>query len=153
MRTSFWDHDVKLLLSRLRPFAAASTEYESLGLYPVGPRHRAHGIGDDILEAALAACLWCWTKVVRPLPGDADNVRTELFREYKFQTFRDAIRFMYEVAPGCDIAIHHPRWENSCKTLVSTSQRGTSTIAFRIETSSWPNISTALTRNSPVPHR
>jgi len=24
---------------------------------------------------------------------------------------------MYEVAPGCDIAVHHPRWENIWKSL------------------------------------
>jgi pterin-4a-carbinolamine dehydratase len=58
-----------------------------------------------------------WKKKVSPLPEDSESVRVELFREYRFKSFRDAIRFMYQVAPGCDIAIHHPRWENIWKTV------------------------------------
>jgi pterin-4a-carbinolamine dehydratase len=43
--------------------------------------------------------------------------RKELFREYKFGSFQEAIRFMREVSTGCDIADHHPRWENIYRTL------------------------------------
>ncbi|SPL92528.1 PASTA [[Actinomadura] parvosata subsp. kistnae] len=55
---------------------------------------------------------WVRREVESALPQDPSRTRVELYREYRFKTFRDAIAFMNEVAPGCDIAIHHPRWEN-----------------------------------------
>jgi pterin-4a-carbinolamine dehydratase len=45
------------------------------------------------------------------------KVRIEIFREYTFETFQEAVSFMHQVAPGCDVAIHHPRWENIWKTV------------------------------------
>ncbi|NJP90392.1 4a-hydroxytetrahydrobiopterin dehydratase [Nonomuraea sp. FMUSA5-5] len=56
--------------------------------------------------------VWPKRLVESALPQDPSRTRVELYREYRFKTFRDAIAFMNEVAPGCDIAIHHPRWEN-----------------------------------------
>jgi pterin-4a-carbinolamine dehydratase len=117
IRTAYWDHDVKLLLSRLESLAETPLGQKSVGPYPVPPPERPDPISDESLAVALRGTLSHWRKVVSPLPETSDAVRTELFREYKFGTFRDAIRFMNEVAPGCDIAIHHPRWENIWKTL------------------------------------
>jgi pterin-4a-carbinolamine dehydratase len=117
IRTSYWDHDVKLLQSRLESLAETPPAQESVGLYPVPPPEIPDPISDERLQIALKGTLSHWRKVVSPLPGEPDAVRTELFRAYKFNTFRDAIRFMNEVAPGCDIAIHHPRWENIWETL------------------------------------
>ncbi|WP_392531464.1 4a-hydroxytetrahydrobiopterin dehydratase [Nostoc sp. C117] len=39
------------------------------------------------------------------------------FFAYNFKTFRYAIELMNQVAPGCDIALHHPRWENVWRTV------------------------------------
>ena len=58
-----------------------------------------------------------WRVVTSPLPEEPERQRTELFREYEFPSFRDAVGFMYQLAPGCDIAIHHPRWENIWRTV------------------------------------
>jgi pterin-4a-carbinolamine dehydratase len=117
IRTTYWDHDMKLLLSRLESLAETPPVQESAGIYPIPPPEKPDPISDESLEIALKGTLSQWRKVVSLLPETSDTVRTELFREYKFKTFRDAIRFMNEVAPGCDIAIHHPRWENIWKTL------------------------------------
>jgi len=119
IRTTYWDHDMKLLLSRLESLAETPPVpvQESAGIYPIPPPEKPDPISDENLEIALKASLSQWKKVVSLLPESSDTIRTELFREYKFKTFRDAIRFMNEVAPGCDIAIHHPRWENIWKTL------------------------------------
>ncbi|MES1264431.1 MAG: 4a-hydroxytetrahydrobiopterin dehydratase, partial [Variovorax sp.] len=43
--------------------------------------------------------------------------RIEICREFRFTTFQGAIGFMAQVAPGCDIAMHHPRWENVWRTV------------------------------------
>jgi pterin-4a-carbinolamine dehydratase len=122
IRASYWDHDIKLLQSRLESVAGTPVAQESAGPYPAGPYpvpapEVPDPISDESLEIALKATLSRWRKVVSPLPQNPDSVRTELFREYKFKNFRDAIRFMSEVAPGCDIANHHPRWENIYATL------------------------------------
>jgi pterin-4a-carbinolamine dehydratase len=122
IRTSYWDHDIKLLQSRLESVAGTPVAREPAGPYPEGPYpvpapEVPDAISDESLEIALKGALSQWRKVVSPLPDKPDTVRIELFREYKFKNFRDAINFMSEVAPGCDIAIHHPRWENIWATL------------------------------------
>ncbi len=122
IRTSYWDHDIKLLQSRLESVAGTPVVQESAGPYPAGPYpvpapEVPDPISDESLEVALKGALSRWRKVVSPLPDNPDTVRTELFREYRFKNFRDAIRFISEVAPGCDIANHHPRWENIYATL------------------------------------
>jgi pterin-4a-carbinolamine dehydratase len=122
VRAAYWDHDIKLLQSRLESVAGTPVAQESAGSYPAGPYpvpapEVPDPISDESLEIALNGALSRWRKVVSPLPEDPDAVRTELFREYKFKNFLDAIRFMSEVAPGCDIANHHPRWEDIWATL------------------------------------
>lgn len=122
IRTSYWDHDIKLLQSRLESVAGTPVAREPAGPYPAGPYpvpapEVPDPISDESLEIALKGTLSEWRKVVSPLPEKPDTVRVELFREYKFKNFRDVINFMSEVAPGCDIAIHHPRWENVWATL------------------------------------
>jgi pterin-4a-carbinolamine dehydratase len=122
IRTSYWDHDVKLLLSKLESLAETPPAQEPVGPYPAGPYpvpppELPDPISEENLAIALKGTLSHWSKVSSPLPENPGRVRSELFREYRFRSFRDAIRFMSEVAPGCDIAIHHPRWENIWKTL------------------------------------
>lgn len=119
IRRDYWDHDVKLLLARLqgprsRKQEAADAE---LGPYPRNPPIGPEPISDEKLRIMLDTDLSAWKKVITPLPENPNEVRIELFREYKFRSFQDAINFMSQVAPGCDIAIHHPRWENVWKTI------------------------------------
>ena len=117
IRTSYWDHDINLLLRQLIP-NAQGVEYTSRNdPYPLNPPEGPDPITDEKLKVFLSTELLKWKKKVSPLPEDPENVRVELYREYRFKSFREAISFMSQVAPGCDIAMHHPRWENVWKTV------------------------------------
>ncbi|MEZ5480353.1 MAG: 4a-hydroxytetrahydrobiopterin dehydratase [Thiolinea sp.] len=74
-------------------------------------------IDEDKLTQILEKELPRWSRFSAPLPEKPEQVRSEISREFKFDSFQSAINFMSEVAPGCDIASHHPRWENIWKTL------------------------------------
>ena len=118
IRRDYWDHDIKLLMAQIDAKKASSAQLKQ----PASPYPSNVPIGPDPLdekkiELILAGDLKGWKKVISPLPEDASKMRVELFREYRFQSFQDAIRFMVQVAPGCDIAQHHPRWENLWKSL------------------------------------
>jgi pterin-4a-carbinolamine dehydratase len=69
------------------------------------------------LKKTLENELVRWQLVESALPEDPQKTRVELYREFKFKSFQSAIGFMAQVAPGCDIAMHHPRWENIWKTV------------------------------------
>lgn len=120
IRTDYWDHDIKLLLRQLVESSDSSKEQDdSVGPYAKPPPEGAtiEEVKDEKLEKALNGALSEWKKIVTPLPENPAEVRVELFREYKFTTFQEAVNFMQQVAPGCDIALHHPRWENIFKTV------------------------------------
>ncbi|MGV0028943.1 4a-hydroxytetrahydrobiopterin dehydratase [Phormidesmis priestleyi] len=124
VRDAYWEHDIKLVLEQLSLVTGQHQKHENFlgsqqpsGLYPTPPPEKPDRLSDEKLEIALNASLSKWKKVVSPLPEDATKIRVELFRQYKFKTFLDAIRFMHQVAPGCEIALHHPRWENIWRTV------------------------------------
>ncbi|MCC5598393.1 4a-hydroxytetrahydrobiopterin dehydratase [Nostoc favosum] len=124
IRDAYWDHDIKLVLEQLRLVTDQNKKSErSLtsknlwGIYPTPDPEKPEPISEDKLQIALSSNLSKWKKVVSPLPEDPTKVRIEIFRQYNFQTFRHAIEFMNQVAPGCDIALHHPRWENVWRTV------------------------------------
>lgn len=131
IRDAYWDHDIKLVLEQLKVAVepashlsvGAHNREDHLGVYPVPPPEVPDPISDEKIEIALNGSLSHWKKVISPLPEDQSKIRVELFRIYRFETFAKAIDFMYQVAPGCDIALHHPRWENvwrSVKVYLST---------------------------------
>jgi pterin-4a-carbinolamine dehydratase len=72
----------------------------------------------DDLESLLAEDLPDWRIVSGPAYAMPHLNAVELRREYKFGAFKDAIRFMSEVADFADEANHHPRWENIFRTLI-----------------------------------
>lgn len=122
IRDTYWEHDVRLILQQLQ--AEVKQEYSSrdklisdIQIYPTPPPEKPDPMSEEKIQIALSASLSRWEKVVSPLPGRSNRIRTELFRSYKFKSFLDAIGFMNQVAPGCEIAMHHPRWENIWKTL------------------------------------
>jgi pterin-4a-carbinolamine dehydratase len=118
LRRDYWHHDVKLLLAQI-PASLRKTDagYTDLSPYPRNSPEGPETISDDKLKRILEHELQRWKRVVSPLPEKPDDVRIELFRTFKFKTFVDAVQFMNLLAPGCDIAMHHPRWENVWKTL------------------------------------
>jgi len=119
LRRDYWDHDILLLLAQLEGTTAAERPSTSKDVdpYPKQAPEPPDPLDEEKLRRRLAKELTGWKQVVSPLPGNESKVRIELSKEYKFPTFVDTIRFMLQVAPGCDIAMHHPRWENIWKTL------------------------------------
>ena len=119
IRRDFWDHDVKLLLAQLLDSSSEQAADERrLGTYPRNPPPGLPDpVNETVLESVLKADLINWDVVITPLPENPLEERVEIFREYEFPSFQAAVRFMVQVAPGCDIAMHHPRWENIWKTL------------------------------------
>lgn len=118
LRRDYWDHDIKLLLSQIAPEASRGGAHQSdltpyPRIFPEGP----DPVTEDKIQRVLKSELRGWKKVVSPIPEKPDDVRIELFREFRFKSFRQAIQFMSQVSPGCDIAMHHPRWENIWKTI------------------------------------
>ncbi len=119
LRRDFWDHDLRLLIVQLHEMHSelqGADEQES-GPYPVMRTRPPAPLPDSEVEAVLGTQLQEWQCLKSPLPEDPAQERVELFREYRFPSFQDAIRFMREVSAGCDIADHHPRWENIYRTL------------------------------------
>ncbi len=49
--------------------------------------------------------------------GDPPLPRNELYKEYRFQSFCEATRFMANTSPAIDAGQHHPRWENIWTTV------------------------------------
>lgn len=86
-------------------------------MYPDPPPEIPDPINEEKLQIALDNSLLRWKKIVTQLPENPSKPRIEIFREYKFKTFIDAIVFMHQTAPVCDQALHHPRWENIWKTV------------------------------------
>jgi pterin-4a-carbinolamine dehydratase len=118
IRRDYWDHDIQLLIAQLDDRRAEPSEggrwaWPYPKRFPEGP----DPITPQKLHRLMAADLREWQLLSSPLPENPAVERIELFREFPFSTFRHAVGFMAEVAPGCDIANHHPRWENIFKTL------------------------------------
>lgn len=118
IRDQFWDHDVLLVVNKLRSLVSVPNERSGgAGPYPRIPVDRPDPASEEKINAALNGSLSGWKRLVSPLPEDESRVRDELFCRFAFKTFADAIRFMSHVAPGCDIARHHPRWVNIWGTI------------------------------------
>jgi pterin-4a-carbinolamine dehydratase len=117
IRRDYWDHDVKLLLAQVASEFRKDEEEDSLNPYPRIFPEGPDPLPEEKIQKVLGTELLEWSKVASPLVEDPKKVRTELFRELRFKSFREAVEFMNQVAPGCDIANHHPRWENIWKTV------------------------------------
>jgi pterin-4a-carbinolamine dehydratase len=117
VRNEYWNHDLEMLDGQLKRHTSPQESAQDVaGPYPIPPADRPDPLSDEKLEIALSASIPDWQKITSRLPEDPERTRVELFREFRFKSFRAAIAFMSEVAPGCDIATHHPRWENIWRT-------------------------------------
>jgi pterin-4a-carbinolamine dehydratase len=110
-------HLTPILFEKQQSNLVEETAKRASSMYPSPPPEVPDPITEEKLQIALDNSLLRWKKVITPLPDAPDKNRIELFREYKFKTFIDAVNFMYETAPVCDQALHHPRWENIWKTV------------------------------------
>ena len=110
LREPYWEHDVALLARQAAPEAAA------LAAYPIAPTTKAAPLSAPELAAVLETTPG-WVRMTSPRPDDPASEHAELYRELRFCSFRQAVAFMAMVAPGCDILSHHPRWENTYRTV------------------------------------
>lgn len=117
IRTTYWDHDIKLLISQLEDTPHDDGGHHAAGLYPTPPPERPDPVSDEMLGKALGGSLPRWRRVVTEDVDAEDGAGVELYREFRFKTFLDAVSFMNQVAPGCEIAMHHPHWENIWRTV------------------------------------
>jgi pterin-4a-carbinolamine dehydratase/uncharacterized protein YlzI (FlbEa/FlbD family) len=67
----------------------------------------------DILKNELQH----WRVVKSPLPINPNKERIEIFRELIFEDFDHVVDFINKLKPICNILPHHPRWENTWRTL------------------------------------
>ena len=118
IRRDYFNHDIQLLIAQLGDLQS-STSGDTIrsSPYPFDPPEGPEAITPTRLQRMLETELSQWRLVDSALPEDPTITRVELHREFRFKSFQAAIAFMMQVAPGCDIAIHHPRWENIWKTL------------------------------------
>jgi len=118
IRAAYWDHDVKLLFRQIAETDQSPGDDEAFEVFPrFKTDETAESIDEGKLSKALQGSLRGWVRVETPDSTATDGIRVELFREYRFESFKDTMAFMAQVAPGCDIANHHPRWENIWRTL------------------------------------
>jgi len=113
IRTTYFDHDVQLLTAQLKSVTSAVSGHSTRpSPYPRHPPEGPQPIPEADLTRLLDKELKEWSIIKSPLPENASATRTELYRHFEFENFQAAVAFMMQVAPGCDIAMHHPRWEN-----------------------------------------
>ncbi|MGW2938081.1 4a-hydroxytetrahydrobiopterin dehydratase [Streptomyces sp. NPDC001156] len=116
-------NDVDLIVKHLIRLLGVSKSDRSTRLFPRPAPELPDLLSEEKIEVALRGTLRQWRIQQRKLdetsPGTkgATPEAVGLYREYRFRTFRDAVSFMHVTAPGCDIAIHHPVWENIWRTV------------------------------------
>lgn len=94
-----------------------------------------HALSIDERERALRA-LPNWSLASNSASDDSTTPATDLYRTYRFRSFDDALAFMQAAAPAINRLDHHPRWENSYRTVsvwLSTWDAGHAITAMDIE--------------------
>lgn len=118
LRRDHWNHDVKLVVASLDVRDTAHDDHDvDWSPYPKPSNDLPDPLSPERIAAALAGSLPGWSWRTHKVELGITHVREELYRSYRFPTFQAAVEFMAEVAPGCDIAIHHPHWENIFRTV------------------------------------
>jgi pterin-4a-carbinolamine dehydratase len=121
LRERFASHDITLLARQIIaqldvPCDALTDKAIPLAMYPAVPPRRggSPALNADNLSDTLLRLLPDWSVVSAASDNQAPM---DITRQYNFRSFRQAVRFMDQTAPACDIADHHPRWENNWRTL------------------------------------
>jgi pterin-4a-carbinolamine dehydratase len=113
---TYWDAGLYELIRQLR--ADGFQSHRSTIRMPER-RKRVDPLTPVVLEKELAA-MPGWgvtTSFVSMGIGDTPVPRTELYKEYTFNSFTEATAFMAYVSPAIDAGNHHPRWENVWTTV------------------------------------
>jgi pterin-4a-carbinolamine dehydratase len=117
LRESSLEADLKRLVDFLRSlFGVESPAPAQMTELPVPPLHVPQKLDVESLKTAMRM-IPKWVIETSPLRGKPEVIRTELMREFKFETFVGALDFMHRIGPQIDAMEHHPRWENLWKTV------------------------------------
>ncbi len=114
LRDSSWERDTEEIIQNLianHGFVENQTRVEM----PI-PSLRANPLADDALNALLED-LPLWEPIESEVPGEYPKTRLELRRAFQFDSFKAAMQFMASAAKIIEKAEHHPRWENTWKTV------------------------------------
>jgi pterin-4a-carbinolamine dehydratase len=114
LRDEHWEADLNSLVSRLVS-EYGFIENQKPVLKPI-PAVNIRPMSEAELDHELSL-LSGWEPVESVSPGDYPNSRFELRKYFRFKTFREAIRFMYEAVRPINAMNHHPRWENQWTTV------------------------------------
>lgn len=120
LRNQYWEHDIQLLLRQVDSENKIDVNHEhNYSIYPTPPTGGSTAIELPVkkIEEAIDNSIPNWNIQTKNMEVAKDGRCVELNRMYHFNSFISAVGFMHKVAPGCDIAIHHPRWENTWKSL------------------------------------
>lgn len=116
--------DIDLIVSHLAKLPGRLHSVRNTNLYPQPAPELPEPLSEERINVALQGRLHQWQvqkrqSDTRPAGAEegVERVQVGLYREYRFRTFQEAVAFMHETAPGCDIAIHHPVWENIWRTV------------------------------------
>ena len=113
---SYWDAGLLELLRRLRAFGFESHQSS----IPMPERRKkVEPLTSQALEQELRRLPGWRTTTSYALLGDggAPQPRTELYKEFRFNSFREATSFMAYSSEAIDKGNHHPRWENVWTTV------------------------------------
>ena len=116
IRDTYREHDHALLIRQI--FSMLNREpAKPFGAYPVPPVTLAGAVALERqqLRQQMNMLIPEWTLSITESP--AEQPTTALTRKLTFRSFQAAIQYIHMVAPACDVANHHPRWENNWRTL------------------------------------
>ena len=113
---SYWDAGLYDLLRRLR---ALGFDTHHANLPMPERRKKVEPLAPQALEQELRLLPgWRVATSYAPLSGGGTpQPRSELYKEFRFNTFRDATKFMAYASEAIDRGNHHPRWENVWTTV------------------------------------
>ncbi len=114
IRRDYWDHDILLLLKQIENQVSfkSSKHHAKVGIYPKNTPAAAIPLNINRIEEALRLEIPEW-KIIKK------SNKQEIVRDFKFANFQDVTKFMYRVAPACDVMNHHPNWQHIWKTLIA----------------------------------
>ena len=111
-----WDDDLNQLIRVLEEIGFQRTGSAAPVRLPSHPKVNPKSLTESEIENALKR-LPGWQLTSSSIPGKEPIKRTELMRTYEFARFEDAIDFMAEATKHISVVQHHPRWENTWRTV------------------------------------
>ena len=119
IRNNYRQHDIALMARQCLSILNKTLAKNSvLAAYPIAPQNPGGSIALDSqkLSQRLTKEIPDW-KLQSPADKTNSPGTAKITRTLRFRSFQSAIGYMHQVAPACDVANHHPGWENNWRTL------------------------------------